>query len=139
MSDSPRTLLLITAAAPEIRRVRRRPIAEVAAEYGSFRGKVIIFWDDNLANDRKYAKQLFRALTPHKKWWSSHWTKYNGRQDVVFQPRHMSPQTLLEGFQHANRRFYFAPSIYRRLTHSPVGLWWTLPLNVAYACALRRG
>jgi hypothetical protein len=27
-------------------------------------------------------------------------------------------------------------SIARRLSHSPVGLWWTLPLNLAYAWAL---
>jgi hypothetical protein len=29
--------------------LRKRPIAEVAAEYGSFHGKRIIFWDDNIA------------------------------------------------------------------------------------------
>ena len=51
--------------------LRKRPIAEVAAECASFPGKVIIFWDDNLANDREYAKALFRAIEPHKKWWSS--------------------------------------------------------------------
>ena len=231
-------------------------MAEVAAEYASFRGKVMIFWDDNLAGDRAYAKALFRAITPHKKWWSSQvsiqageddeflelaarsgckqlfiglesvsqasmdgvhkgfnrvenyarvidrihahgiavqagivfgfdsdtetifeetvdfleaagvqnatfniltpypgtplyqrleaegriltrdWSKYNGREDVVFRPRHMRPETLLEGYRYANRRFYSARSIYRRLSHSPVELWWALPLNLAYALAL---
>jgi radical SAM superfamily enzyme YgiQ (UPF0313 family) len=33
------------------RKLRKRPIAEVAAEYASFKGKVIIFWDDNIAGD----------------------------------------------------------------------------------------
>ena len=51
--------------------LRRRPVAEVAAEYGSFKGKVIIFWDDNIAGDMAYAKELFAAIAPHKKWWSS--------------------------------------------------------------------
>ncbi len=51
--------------------VRKRPVAAVAAEYASFPGKVIIFWDDNLANDREYAKDLFRLIAPHHKWWSS--------------------------------------------------------------------
>ena len=51
--------------------VRQRPISEVAEEYGSFRGKVVVLWDDNIACDLKYAKALFRALTPHRKWWSS--------------------------------------------------------------------
>lgn len=238
------------------RKVRKRPVEAVAAEYASFPGKVIIFWDDNLANDREYAKALFRAIEPYKKWWSSQasiqagedaeflegaarsgckqlfiglesisqasmnevhkgfnrveeyarvirhihshgiavqagivfgfdndteavfgetldfleaagvqnatfniltpypgtrlyqrleaegriltrdWSKYNGRADVVFQPRQMSPETLLKGYRYANRRFYSPKSISRRLSRSSVGLWWTLPLNMAYLLAL---
>ena len=238
------------------RKVRQRPVAAVAAEYASFRGKVIIFWDDNLASDREYAKALFRAIAPYRKWWSSQasiqaaedaeflelaarsgckqlfiglesvsqasmnevhkefnrveeyaraiervhshgiavqagivfgfdndtesvfsdtlgfleavgvqnatfniltpypgtplfqrleaegriltrdWSKYNGREDVVFQPRQMSRETLLEGYRRANRQFYSGRSIARRLSRSPVGLWWTLPLNLAYMSAL---
>jgi radical SAM superfamily enzyme YgiQ (UPF0313 family) len=235
--------------------VRKRPIQAVAAEYASFGGKVIIFWDDNLASDRQYAKALFQAITPYRKWWSSQvsiqageddeflalaaesgckqlfiglesvsqasmnevhkgfnqvekyarvierihthgiavqtgivfgfdhdtpavfsetldflesvgvqnatfniltpypgtklfqrleaegriltrdWRKYNSRADVVFQPRQMSAETLLEGYRHANRRFYSIQSIARRLSRSPVGLFWTLPLNLAYGLA----
>lgn len=238
------------------RKVRKRPVAAVATEYASFPGKIIIFWDDNLANDREYAKALFRKIEPYKKWWSSqasiqagedteflewaarsgckqlfiglesisqasmnevrkkfnrveeyarviqnihsygiavqvgivfgfdndteaifcetldfletagvqnatfniltpypgtrlyqrleaegriltrNWSKYNGREDVVFQPRYMSPETLLDGYKYANRRFYSPKSIYRRLSRSSVGLWWTLPLNLAYTLAL---
>jgi radical SAM superfamily enzyme YgiQ (UPF0313 family) len=241
------------------RKFRTRPVAAVASEYASFPGKVIIFWDDNLASDREYAKALFRSIAPYRKWWSSQvsiqagkdaeflewaaksgckqlfiglesisqqsmdgarkgfnrvedyvrvierihehgiavqagivfgfdqdtesifsetldfletagvqnatfniltpypgtplyqrletegriltrdWSKYNGREDVVFQPQHMSPETLRDGYRFANRRFYSGASVYRRLTHSPVGLWWTLPLNLAYAFALRSG
>lgn len=51
--------------------LRQRPVEAVAAEYGSFPGKVVILWDDNIAGDIPYAKQLFRALTPHRKWWSA--------------------------------------------------------------------
>jgi len=239
------------------RKVRKRPVASVAAEYASFPGKVIIFWDDNLANDRGYARELFRAIEPYKKWWSSqasiqageddeflelaarsgckqlfiglesisqssmnevhkgfnrvenyariierihahgiavqagivfgfdhdtdavfdetldfletagvqnatfniltpypgtclyqrleaegriltrNWSKYNGREDVIFQPKQMSPETLLEGYRLAYRRFYSGESTYRRLSRSPVGLWWTLPLNIAYTLAFR--
>ncbi len=239
------------------RQIRARPVAAVAAEYDSFPGKVIIFWDDNLAGDREYAKTLFRSIAPSRKWWSSQasiqagkdaeflewaarsgckqlfiglesisqqsmngagkgfnrvedyarvietihahgiavqagivfgfdhdtetifgetldfleatgvqnatfniltpypgtplyrrleqegriltrdWTRYNGREDVVFQPRHMSPDMLLQGYRYASGRFYSGASIYRRLARSPVGLWWTLPLNLTYALALR--
>jgi radical SAM superfamily enzyme YgiQ (UPF0313 family) len=51
--------------------VRQRPVDAVAREFGSFRGKVIILWDDNIASNLEYAKNLFRALAPHRKWWSS--------------------------------------------------------------------
>jgi radical SAM superfamily enzyme YgiQ (UPF0313 family) len=239
-------------------RLRKRPVESVAREYASFRGKVIILWDDNIAGDLGYAKELFRALAPHRKWWSCQasihaatddeflelaarsgckqlfiglesvsqaslngvskkfnrvdeyeraidrihahdiavqagivfgfdedtesvfeetldfleatgvqnatfniltpfpgtrlyerldsegriltrdWSKYNGRADVVFQPRHMSPETLLAGYQYANRRFYSWRSISKRLSHSPVQLPWTLPLNLAYAFALHK-
>jgi radical SAM superfamily enzyme YgiQ (UPF0313 family) len=239
-------------------KARFRPVAEVAAEYASFCGKVIIFWDDNIAGDLDYAKALFRAIAPYHKWWSSQasvhvgqddeflelaahsgckqlflgfeslsqeslrqagkrfnqvgdyariirrvhahgiavqagivfgfdqdtpaifdatvdfleengvqnatfniltpfpgtdlyrrldaegrilsrdWRAYNSRSDVVFQPRQMSREQLLEGFRAACRRFYSPAGIARRLARSPVGLWWTLPLNLAYLAALWR-
>jgi len=238
--------------------LRKRPIAEVVAEYASFKGKVIIFWDDNIAGDMRYAKRLFRAITPYRKWWSSQaslqagrddefleaaaqsgckqlflglesisqqsmvevnkrfnrvdeyrqmierihshgiavqvgivfgfdhdtpesfkatldfleeagvqnatfniltpfpgtplfrsmdaegrlltrdWRKYNSRDDVVYQPRQMSVAELLAGFRYANERFYSLPSIAKRLLRSSVQLWWTLPLNVAYAYQWRK-
>jgi len=62
-------------------KLRKRPIAEVVAEYASFKGKVIIFWDDNLAGDMRYAKRLFRALGPHRKWWSSQASLQAGRDE----------------------------------------------------------
>jgi len=62
-------------------KLRKRPIAEVAAEYASFKGKVIIFWDDNIAGDMEYAKGLFRAIAPYRKWWSSQASIHSGRDD----------------------------------------------------------
>jgi radical SAM superfamily enzyme YgiQ (UPF0313 family) len=239
------------------RQLRHRPVEAVTREYASFRGKIIILWDDNIASDMQYAKALFRALTPYRKWWSSQatiyaakddeflelaarsgckqlfiglesvsqasvnavskafnrvdeyaraierihsygmsvqagivfgfdhdtetvfeetvdfletagvqnatfniltpfpgtrlyqrletegriltrdWSKYNGRTQVVFQPRQMSPEALLAGYRYANARFYSLRSIATRLLHSPVQFFWTLPLNLAYAFALR--
>jgi radical SAM superfamily enzyme YgiQ (UPF0313 family) len=62
---------------------RKRPIAEVAAEYGSFPGKRIIFWDDNITADKQYAKELFRAIAPYGKWWSSQATISAARDDEL--------------------------------------------------------
>jgi radical SAM superfamily enzyme YgiQ (UPF0313 family) len=232
--------------------LRKRPVAEVAAEYASFKGSRIIFWDDNITADRQYAKDLFRAIAPHRKGWSSqasvqvgrdeevleaaarsgckqlflglesisqssvnevrkgfnrveeyaeavrrvhahgiavqagivfgfdhdtpaifketldfleavgvqnatfniltpypgtplfaklesqgriltrNWSRYNGRTDVVFQPRQMSAEELLAGFRYANQRFYSLRSVAKRLSRSPVQIGWTLPLNLAY-------
>jgi radical SAM superfamily enzyme YgiQ (UPF0313 family) len=232
--------------------LRKRPVAEVAAEFASFHGKVIIFWDDNIAGDMEYAKQLFRAIAPYRKWWSSQasihagrddefleaaahsgckqlflglesisqpsmaavgkgfnrvkeyariierihahgiavqvgvvfgfdhdtpeiftdtldlleetavqnatfniltpfpgtplfrrleaegrilthdWRRFNSRSEVVYQPKHMSRAELLAGFRYANQRFYSLASVAKRLSRSPVQLWWTLPLNLAY-------
>ena len=234
---------------------RKRPVAEAAHEFGSFRGKKIIFWDDNIGADPGYAKELFQAIAPHRKWWSSQatvqtaqddefldaaarsgckqlflgleslsqasmngarkgfnrveeyagairrvhahgiavqagivfgfdgdtiavfeqtldfleasgvqnatfniltpypgtalfrrldfegriltrdWNKYNGRTDVVFRPQQMSADELLAGFQYANERFYSLSSVVKRVRRSPVQMWWTLPLNLAYAAA----
>jgi radical SAM superfamily enzyme YgiQ (UPF0313 family) len=239
--------------------LRKRPIAEVAAEYGSFRGKKIIFWDDNITADKEYAKQLFRAIAPYRKSWSSQatihaaqddelldaaarsgckqlflglesvsqssmkevrkgfnrvedyarivnrvhahgiavqagivfgfdndtpaifketldfleetgvqnatfniltpypgtplfqrleaqgriltrdWRKFNGRTDVVFQPKQMSVDELLAGFRYANQRFYSLPSVAKRLWRSPVQIGWTLPLNLAYVVSWANG
>jgi radical SAM superfamily enzyme YgiQ (UPF0313 family) len=238
--------------------IRKRPIPEVVAEYASFRGRVVIFWDDNLAGDVEYAKELFRAIAPYKKWWSSQadvqagrddeflalaansgckqlflglesisqssmaavnkrcnrvheygeiierihshgiavqagvvfgfdhdgpeifsdtldfleaagvqnatfniltpfpgtplfrkleaqgriltrdWTKYNGRNQVVYQPQLISASELLAGFRYANERFYSLSSVAKRLRRSPVQIMWTLPLNLAYAWQWRK-
>jgi len=239
-------------------RFRKRPVEAVAAEYAALRGKVVILWDDNIAGDLAYARALFRALAPHRKWWSAQasvhaaddeeflalaarsgckqlfiglesvsqaslngvakafnrvedyaraierihahgiavqagivfgfdhdtvevfdntleflektgvqnatfniltpfpgtrlyrklkaegrivtrdWRRYNGRDDVVFLPRQMSAGELLAGFRHVNARFYAWRSIRTRLSRSPVQWFWTLPLNLAYAYALRK-
>lgn len=66
-------------------KLRKRPIAEVAAEFASFRGKVIIFWDDNIAGDLEYAKSLFRAIKPYHKWWSSQASIHAGRDDAFLE------------------------------------------------------
>ena len=40
-----------------------------------------IFWDDNIAGDMEYAKALFRAIAPYRKWWSSQASIHAGRDD----------------------------------------------------------
>ena len=54
---------------------RMRPVQNVLADvqYNNFRHwwqrKVVWFWDDNLTVNRRYARELFTAMIPYKKWW----------------------------------------------------------------------
>lgn len=81
--------------------------------------------------------RLYQRLEAEGRILTRDWTKYNGRADVVYQPRHMSTKALLDGYQRASNRFYSWRSIRRRLSRSPVQMSWTLPLNLAYALARR--
>lgn len=55
-------------------RFRTRPISHVVRDMANPNGNLLqkrlfIFWDDNLACDRKYLKELFRAITPLRRVW----------------------------------------------------------------------
>lgn len=56
------------------RRMRYRPVGEVADEIRRMPGRALIFWDDNIGADRAYAKELFAAIAPFKRWWTSQCT-----------------------------------------------------------------
>lgn len=43
--------------------------------------------------------RLYQRLETEGRILTRDWSKYNGREDVVFQPRQMSPETLLEGYR----------------------------------------
>lgn len=51
------------------KKVITRPVEDVINEIKSLKGKIIIFPDVNLIADVKYAKELFTAMIPLKKWW----------------------------------------------------------------------
>lgn len=53
------------------RRMRYRPIDEVREEIRRMPGRALVFWDDNLGANRNYAKELFKAITPLGRWWTS--------------------------------------------------------------------
>ncbi|MDR3270538.1 MAG: B12-binding domain-containing radical SAM protein [Peptococcaceae bacterium] len=235
---------------------RKRPLADVAQDFSALQGKVVVFWDDNISADLEYAKEMFRQITPYKKWWTSQagiqagedeqflqlaydsgcrhlfigfesisqmslnaanksfnqveryreiirkihahgisiqagivfgfdcdtpsvfaetldflrkngidqatfnmltpypgtplftrlkaegriltedWSKYNSRTDVVFQPKHMTPQQLIDGFNDVNQKFYRLSHIVQRIARSRTNWYWTLPLNVIYSMLL---
>ena len=63
--------------------VRYRPIDEIVREVASSPTRAVVFWDDNIGANPRYAKELFRALGPLKKWWTSQCTA-NAVRDEEF-------------------------------------------------------
>jgi radical SAM superfamily enzyme YgiQ (UPF0313 family) len=66
---------------PKAQHVRFRPVEEVAAEVAAIPDKGIVFWDDNIGAHPKYARALFRAITPFNKWWTSQTTMHSIQDD----------------------------------------------------------
>lgn len=50
---------------------RTRPVADVVREVEQIPGRDVVFWDDNIVGDPRWAKELFRALAPLGKRWYS--------------------------------------------------------------------
>jgi radical SAM superfamily enzyme YgiQ (UPF0313 family) len=64
---------------------RSRPLNEVEAEIRTLEGSVnyLVFVDDNIVGNRKYAKDLFTTLIPYRKRWVSHATLNLVRDDEL--------------------------------------------------------
>ena len=64
---------------------RSRPLNEVEAEIRTLEGSVnyLVFVDDNIVGNRKYAKDLFTRLIPYRKRWLSHATINLVRDDEL--------------------------------------------------------
>ena len=56
------------------RRMRYRPVGEVVDEIRRMPGRALILWDDNIGANHDYAKELFAAIAPLKRWWTSQCT-----------------------------------------------------------------
>ncbi len=66
------------------RKMRYRPIDDIVCEVRGMPGKALIFWDDNIGANRAYAKEMFQAIRPLKRWWTSQAT-----MDVAFDDEFM--------------------------------------------------
>jgi radical SAM superfamily enzyme YgiQ (UPF0313 family) len=83
-----------------IGRFRTRPVSEVAKDFSEFKGKVVVFWDDNISADKAYARELFRAITPYRKWWTSQASILFGEDDEFLELAYQSGcRHLFIGFE----------------------------------------
>ena len=81
-----------------------RPVPEVIAEIKSLKSKEIIFPDVNLLADYEYAKNLFAAMKPLKKWWFGLTTSEIGIDDAMIKLFQKSGcKGLLIGFESVNQ------------------------------------
>ena len=86
------------------RRVITRPVEDVIAEIRSFKGKEVVFPDVNLIADVRYAKELFTAMIPLKKWWMGLTTTAIGHNDELLDLFEKSGcKGILVGFESVNQ------------------------------------
>ena len=85
-------------------RVYKRPIEDIVDEIKHQKGKIVVFPDVNLIADMKYAKELFTALIPLKKWWFGLTTTAIGLNDELLKIFEKSGcKGLLIGFESVNQ------------------------------------
>lgn len=86
------------------KRVITRPVEDVIAEIKTFKGKFVIFPDVNLIADIRYARELFTAMIPLKKWWFGLTTTAIGHNDELLDIfRRSGCKGLLLGFESVNQ------------------------------------
>ena len=86
------------------KKVFKRPVEDVIEEIKSFKGKEVIFPDVNLIADIPYAKELFTAMIPLKKWWFGLTTTAVGCNEELLDIFEKSGcKGLLIGFESVNQ------------------------------------
>lgn len=86
------------------KKVYKRPIEDILAEIKSFKGKEVVFPDVNLIADVKFAKELFTAMIPLKKWWFGLTTTAIGDNEELLDVFEKSGcKGLLIGFESVNQ------------------------------------
>lgn len=86
------------------KKVIKRPVQDVIDEIKSFKGKEVLFPDVNLIADISYAKELFTALIPLKKWWFGLTTTAIGYNEELLEIFEKSGcKGLLVGFESVNQ------------------------------------
>ena len=103
--------------------VATRPVEDVITEVKTLRGKPVIFPDVNLLSNIAYAKELFTAMIPLKKWWFGLTTSDIALNDeLVLLFKKSGCKGLLIGFESVNegsqkemRKGFNKPSKYKEL------------------------
>lgn len=63
---------------------------------------------------------------------SNDWSKYNSKTQVAFQPKHMTPAELFDGYLHFRRNFFSLRSFIRRMRVSRTNILVNFIMNLGY-------
>lgn len=89
---------------PRATQMRYRPVGEVVAEVAALPDRGVVFWDDNMGANPHYAKALFRALAPLRKWWTTQTTMISARDDEFLRLAAAAGcKALFMGFESVNQ------------------------------------
>jgi radical SAM superfamily enzyme YgiQ (UPF0313 family) len=84
--------------------IYKRPVADIIGEIKTFKGKFVVFPDVNLITDLEFARELFTAMIPLKKWWLGLTTAAIGHDDDLLALfRKSGCKGLLIGFESINQ------------------------------------
>ncbi|QWU17295.1 Radical SAM superfamily enzyme YgiQ, UPF0313 family [Paenibacillus sophorae] len=81
---------------------------------------------------------VYTGMKQEQRLLNEDWSLYNGKTDVVFNPRNMTSEQLFEGYLYFRRRFYSLPSFIRRMRVSRTHLFYNFIINLGYRLALKR-
>ncbi|BCG57785.1 B12-binding domain-containing radical SAM protein [Paenibacillus sp. URB8-2] len=81
---------------------------------------------------------VYAGMKEQRRLLNEDWSMYNGKTDVVFNPRNMTSEQLFEGYLNFRRRFYSLPSFIRRMKVSRTHLFYNFIMNLGYRLALKR-
>ncbi len=116
-------------------RLRLRPVEKVVEELRGLKGKKVFFVDDNIAGDRRRAKELFRAIAPLKLGWGAQATVDVARDEELLRLMrwsgcHMlfvgfesfSQESLREAHKLVNKVDYYREAMERFHRHK-IAVW----------------
>lgn len=82
----------------------KRAVQDIIDEIKTLKGKLVIFPDVNLISDKEFAKELFEAMIPLKKWWFGLTTTAIGADEELIRLFQKSGcKGLLLGFESVNQ------------------------------------
>lgn len=85
--------------------VYTRPVQDIIDEIRTLRGKIVVFPDVNLIADMRFAKELFTAMIPLKKWWFGLTTTAIGDDEELLDLFEKSGcKGILIGFESVNQK-----------------------------------